>query len=428
MVVIPQGTRLHGSVDNVVKLGLGLKHRTASISYRFSTIEFSDGEKLPISAQLNGLETAKESVDSEGVVRGVHTLANVSSASNFYTLPLLCFDPLVGIPVWGVKTLIAPSTSPEIYFPEGAEFTMRLSRPLNIPHVPLEYVSVRSLSTRDVATTREQLQVPSRIRAQAGKNPSDFINLLFIGTKQQIKDSFQAAGWSEAERKSPVALYKAFRALTRRIGYGKAPMNSLRLDGKYSDFVFQKSLNTIAKRHHVRFWRESPGSDVWLGAATEDVALSFRRMHWSHIIDPAIDHERAKVVNDLAFTGCIESANLLKRNAAAATGHTVKTDGGIAAVRFNSCEQPQTMPGARAQMTPLNPRWFPHVLKSFADDLARSNPFFTAYNTFRCMNKTREEPPEVQQANTNEVRPGLDWMKSPETHNVASAGLLSHSK
>lgn len=46
---------------------------------------------------------------------------------------------------------------------------------------------------------------------------SGLINLLFLGTRQQIDDAFQAGGWSAAERKSPLSL-SMYNALTRRIG------------------------------------------------------------------------------------------------------------------------------------------------------------------------------------------------------------------
>ena len=427
-ILIPQGTRVHGAVENVIKLGFGLKHRTASIEYRFSALELVHGETLPIEAQLVKVETAKERVGAYSVVFGVHPLANLSSASAFFTLSLLFVNPVVGAPLEAVKALIAPSTSPEIYFPPGTELVLRLNSALDVSRLPREPIPVTPFPEGDVAAVQGLLTDPLYVRARSGSRPSDLVNLLFMGTRRQIENAFQSAGWYAAERKSPVALYRMYNAITRRIGYRKAPMDALRLNGKYSDFVYQKSLNNVAERHHVRFWKETPEGDLWLGAATEDVAMRFRQMHWTHLSDPAIDQERAKVVNDLAFTGCIASASLLARAAAPAVNanRSVVTDGNIAAVRFDRCEHPKFMPGVDAQLTAHRTRWFPRVMGSFRDDLLRSNPFFTAFNTLRCLTGKRSARTQAQGLNAGSVRPGLDWLKThqhPPVQNAETASL-----
>src|SRR3982750_4615833 len=61
-LVIPPGTLVSGKVENVERLGLGLKHLTASLEYRFDTLHWPNGETSPISARLAEIETAKEHV------------------------------------------------------------------------------------------------------------------------------------------------------------------------------------------------------------------------------------------------------------------------------------------------------------------------------------------------------------------------------
>jgi hypothetical protein len=64
---------------------------------------------------------------------------------------------------------------------------------------------------------------------------------------------------------------KAAQATARQTGYSSAHVSSLLLDGKQPDLVFQKSLDTFAKRHHVRIWKKTKtygGREVWVGAAT----------------------------------------------------------------------------------------------------------------------------------------------------------------
>ena len=58
-----------------------------------------------------------------------------------------------------------------------------------------------------------------------------------------------------------------------------------------------------------------------------------------HVIDPQVDLERAKVVNDLLLTGLIHGLSLVERsglpqNMSNATGDALKTDGSMAVVGF----------------------------------------------------------------------------------------------
>jgi hypothetical protein len=144
-----------------------------------------------------------------------------------------------------------------------------------------------------------------------GGRPSDMINVLLIGERSPLDRAFYAARWLQAQKKSPISLYRMYLALTKRIGYPRAPMNALTLNVVPSAFVQQKSLNTVQKRHHVRLWQCPGRENIWLGAAAEDVGFKFKLTHWTHSTDAHIDSERAKVVNDLAFSGCGDAAGMM---------------------------------------------------------------------------------------------------------------------
>lgn len=71
-ILVPQGSRLFGSVESVKRYGLGLKPITASIHYQFHTLRLPNGETIPIHTELLAVETAKERVDVAGTARGIH--------------------------------------------------------------------------------------------------------------------------------------------------------------------------------------------------------------------------------------------------------------------------------------------------------------------------------------------------------------------
>jgi len=130
------------------------------------------------------------------------------------------------------------------------------------------------------------------------------------------------------------------RALAEDRGYSEAPVSVLMLDGKPPDMVFEKLNDTFARRHHLRVWRRPvtfQGKPVWAVAATHDMGINFSEANrtFIHRIDSQIDRERAKVVNDLLFTGRVQSVELVDRSNVPlhgqnATGDNLETDGKIA--------------------------------------------------------------------------------------------------
>ncbi|XWK69336.1 LssY C-terminal domain-containing protein [Tunturiibacter gelidiferens] len=116
----------------------------------------------------------------------------------------------------------------------------------------------------------------------------------------------------------------------------------LTINGKPPDLVFQKSLDTFAKRHHIRIWKEPgtyQGREVWIGAATHDIAISTARKNtkWSHRIDPHVDREREWIETDLLYSGTATSYALIDRphtpkKTANGTGDEFLTDGQLSIV------------------------------------------------------------------------------------------------
>jgi hypothetical protein len=382
-VIIPQGATLSGVVKTVERLGLGLKHLTATIEYLFEKVRFSDGKIVPIEARVIQVETAKERVNTQGIIGGIYPTANLSSTVAFYTLPFLCADPEFGVPVLGIKFLIARSPDPEIYFPAGTEVILQLSSSADFPDPGVFQGRVANVTAAEAAGARRLLSELPRQRADSGHNrASDLINVLFVGNRESINRAFHAAGWSGAQRGSLLSLYRIYHCMVQRMGYSMAPMRKLTLNGAKADAEYQKSLNTFSKRHHLRLWKQGD-QDVWLGAATEDVGYEIRRMHVTHATDPLIDNERTKILNDLVFTGCVDAASLINRTFVDSNepGRLPGTDGKVALIRINDCRTPRTTfsRDTKPESTPRSVQ----ALLALRNDIVRSNPISLASNTIR---------------------------------------------
>jgi hypothetical protein len=148
----------------------------------------------------------------------------------------------------------------------------------------------------------------------------------------------------------------------RQTGYNDAPVSTLLLQGRPPELVFQKSLNTFAKRHHLRVWQLTSthnGRNVWVAAATHDIATTNERggTKWSHRIDPHIDRERDWVESDLLFIGSATAYAQIDRPRAPkqlsnATGDVIVTDGKMSVVELAK----SSTPGDKSVAPALNTR------------------------------------------------------------------------
>ena len=59
-ILIPDGSVLSGVVENVSRIGLGLKQTTAAIRYNFDTLRLRNGETILIKSEVIEVETAKD--------------------------------------------------------------------------------------------------------------------------------------------------------------------------------------------------------------------------------------------------------------------------------------------------------------------------------------------------------------------------------
>lgn len=385
-LVIGQGATISGVVENVERVGLGLKHLTSGIQYRFDSVQEPGAAAVPLQARVVEVETGKERVDTRGMISGIYPTANVSSGVAFYALPLLCTQPGVGAVVLGIKTIIARSPDPEIYFPVGTEMILELTSPADIPSSSVAQDGFAPLPAKETAEAQRILARLPEQRTDRGHNhPSDLVNILFFGSRGAIDRAFEAAGWSGAQQRSLRSIYRMYHCMVQRIGYSMAPMGNLTLNGVTADAEYQKGLDTFSKRHHLRLWKQGQ-EDAWLSAATEDTSYMMRGMRLTHATDSFIDNERTKVLNDLAMTGCVAGATLMKRDSFAFTdgdGLAIRTDAKVAVIQFNNCRNPRTTrkefanPGQRGRAV--------QALVAMRNDLIRTNPISLAYNTSKML-------------------------------------------
>jgi hypothetical protein len=164
--------------------------------------------------------------------------------------------------------------------------------------------------------------------------PGDPVNLVLMGTLQQLRSAFTIAGWTEADRLDLASSWRMVRAFVFNSPYPSAPFSTLYLYARGQDVGFQKAIdNSPRKRHHIRFWALSQAraeatvgtADFWLntdrvpddahalwvGAGTKDTGLSLTRLTFqiTHATDSDTDAERDYIIAELLKNRVIVGVN-----------------------------------------------------------------------------------------------------------------------
>jgi hypothetical protein len=382
--VFPVGIEVDGRVASVRKVGLGLLHDTAKLEIQFERL-VTPGGILPLASEVVEVDNARETV-RHGIIRGIRSTNTPQGriTSGLVHLPTLNPYGDVGLIVYRA---LCPLPEPEIYFPPGTDIRLQLRAPLYVgdqPELPRPSLELDEFQSGEIEALVQN--VPERTTTASGQD-ADVVNLLLIGSREQVALAFAAAGWLPTDRNSYHAFLKEFAAFLSFNNYSTMPVSRQLLNGHAPDSTWQKSLNSYGKREHLRVW-EQPGfvlgQHASLGAYTRETsaALSIRYHKFIHHIDPNLDQGVHMLVRDLTFSGCVESVHLLPRFdlpriLANSTGDAMRTDGGLTIVYFRDCSPPTGSLRVSAAI-PIHPhskmaRYLRNRLLLYKSDVIRGN-------------------------------------------------------
>ena len=343
-LLIPPGTKVNGTVLFAQKAPN--KYTRPRLVLDFSNILHKDDLRSPLYAHVLDVDNARETIQNNEILGIIqpHASTKVSIA----LVAVSVANPFAGYAIKGVQTVYGLSIRREIVYPAGTDLQVQIVRYSKLKQKPAWSGWAKLPVDQDL----QHLVTNAPMRTTTpGKVPSDPTNLMFIGSQQELMAAFTEAGWLQASDLNVKSAMKTATATLRQTGYNDAPVSTLHLQGKAPDIVFQKSLNTFAKRHHLRIWQLKPtyqGREVWIAAATHDIATTNERAgtKWSHRIDPHIDRERDWVETDLLFIGSATSYAEVDRpgapkNLSNATGDTIVTDGKISVVALAKTSAPK---------------------------------------------------------------------------------------
>ena len=168
------------------------------------------------------------------------------------------------------------------------------------------------VETRVAGITPELLsKIPRRVSDPNGK-PGDMVNVLIVGTQEQVVKAFTTAEWVQVDKTVQNTVMNAVLESVEKKDYLTMPMSTLFLFNRSQDYGFAHAepVKVAMSRNHLRVWKspyEIDGRPLWCVAATHDIGFERdqRNNGLTHKIDPAIDGEREYVNGTLSGTGLV---------------------------------------------------------------------------------------------------------------------------
>jgi hypothetical protein len=410
-VLLPAGSPVEGIVHSRRKVGLGIRHETAALELVFNRAISASGVAIPLSARVEEVENARESVRN-GVIQGIRS-SNTFQGSISSTLIHLPTWNLYSDPVLiAFKAAFPIFPEPEIHYPAGTDLRIRTTSAFTPPSGTISHDLVPQDSTSDAQLDRLVDRLPTRVVTKNNVD-ADVINLVFIGSEQMIRSAFHNAGWENSDPVSHRAIMKNLYALLNNSGYRQEPMTTFYLDGVPEDMNWQKSLNSYDRRDHLRIWQwKSKGSaePIWISSSTHDTGavLAIKHKGFMHHIAPNIDEERSAVVRDLSFAGCVQSVHYVSRSSSPvslmnATGDIMHTDNAVAVIELKECRpdfpQPAAEPSSRAYKSGNHLfRFARRQILTFRNDIFRANIVYGSYRGTRMALAAMRHPQPISQS------------------------------
>lgn len=413
---LPAGSVVKGVVRRANPIGLGIKRERSLLELEFDGCELPSGEAVECSIKLVAVDNAREAVKSNNRIEGILAAAHPHSwLQGVWYRPTSGFlkrssvgltgaggmvqsrflpTPTGAALVIGSRLILMRLPDPEIVLPAGTDLILHISVTSTelIQNEPMP--DKPSLSSEFAQWLNER---PPDIRHSNRSAAADLINVVLVGGKDELLNSFEVAGWTQAEPLNAKTFARTYSAYSSMKTYPSAPVSSLYYQGRLPDLVFERSYNSLAMRHHIRFWEvDSPEGAIWLGAATHDIAieLDWKRMALSHRIDMRIDRERSTVMNDLTEAQCLRDRELIGRpELSNQLLNRAVTDGALVIGTLQNCvyatplspvlERPRAaMPVRLARRTILETRQY----------FTRGNAYYQMYQAIRWAFPSSPEP------------------------------------
>jgi hypothetical protein len=169
------------------------------------------------------------------------------------------------------------------------------------------------------AELRAELEtLPAHSTDAQGTEPGDPINLVIVGSLDNVLESFVRGGWRLTEPLTTGSSWRLFKRYLLGQPYPTAPVSSLYLFGRKQDLALQRPRQSMKQRNHLRLWLtplRCAGVPVWAGQISRDVGVRFTLRTWhlsTHAIAPDVDETRDALMGDLLTSQVLAEVGWVK--------------------------------------------------------------------------------------------------------------------
>jgi len=223
------------------------------------------------------------------------------------------------------------------------------------------------------------------------------INIIFAGSRANLEQAFQVAGWKQSESVSKGAVMRQMYAFLAKTNYETAPMSTQLLEGRPADLTLEKTFDSYDKRNHMRVWglEEQWGGDaLWATAAVRETGatLSVRHKGFIHHVSSDVAEEQRMLARDLMAAGCVDGVSAIARPdmdriMQNATGEFFRTDGSLMVIRLRPCvfdpQAPEFRETARPKPGNRAFRYARRQILTVRSDLLRANCIYSVFDLTR---------------------------------------------
>ena len=148
--------------------------------------------------------------------------------------------------------------------------------------------------------------LPCCTTSKDGSENGDPLNLVVVGSGDDVYHSFLRAGWDETETITSGSAVRTGVSFLFGGRYRYSPVSALFVFGRRQDIALQKARGSIHERNHLRLWLTPVtfrGQYVWVGQISRDIGVRFTtRTIVTHKIDPDVDETRDYLAQDLLYS------------------------------------------------------------------------------------------------------------------------------
>jgi membrane-associated phospholipid phosphatase len=144
-------------------------------------------------------------------------------------------------------------------------------------------------------------------------SPMEPINVIIIGSENNLNNAFKTSGWFRADQISIKSFLKLVSAVLFKQYYPQSPGTPSFWNKIPNEISFEKpaGISSVTFKNHLHIWHTpfvtEKNVPVWLGTVHFDKELKKSQFLIPvHTIDPAVDKEREIIKNDLQKNGQID--------------------------------------------------------------------------------------------------------------------------